>query len=91
MTDEEGVPGKPGINEIQRKPKNPRAAKRSSPAYRGLKHGWGRHTLIIRETFFHKIKDVAYWERKDLKEVVDEALEAYLKDKDNKGRPPEKR
>lgn len=44
----------------------------------GLPEGWTRATFIVREEFLSKIKDVAYWDRKEIKEVIDEALEAYL-------------
>jgi hypothetical protein len=76
--------------QVTRKAKNPKLSKPPPPAYRGLKPGWKRATLIIRETHLFKIKDVAYWERKEIKEVVDEALGAYLKTKEVKSRPLKK-
>ena len=50
----------------------------------GLKEGWTRATFILRKEHLEKIKSVSYWERKKIKEVVDEALRLYLKEK--KGR-----
>ncbi len=47
----------------------------------GLKHGWTRATFILRKDHLEKIKSVSYWERKRIKEVVDEALRLYLKGK----------
>jgi len=47
----------------------------------GLKEGWARATFIVREDYVDKLKAVAYWDRKQIKEVVDEALTAYLKGK----------
>jgi len=44
----------------------------------GLKSGWTRATFIVREELLEKIKDLAYWERKQVKEVIDEAVAAYL-------------
>lgn len=52
----------------------------------GLQGGWTRATFIMREDLVEKIKDVAYWDRKQVKEVVNEAIEAYLKDKKVKRR-----
>ncbi|MCM8817630.1 MAG: hypothetical protein NC913_09030 [Candidatus Omnitrophica bacterium] len=47
----------------------------------GLKEGWIRATFIVREEYLEKIKALSYWDRKDIKEVVDEALSQYLKNK----------
>ncbi|MCX7705717.1 MAG: hypothetical protein N2115_05615 [bacterium] len=47
----------------------------------GLKEGWIRATFIVREEHLEKIKALSYWERKDIKNVVDEALSQYLKNK----------
>jgi uncharacterized protein YnzC (UPF0291/DUF896 family) len=48
---------------------------------RGLTNGWTRNTFILREDYLEKIRALAYWERKTIKEVVDEALGSYLKGK----------
>lgn len=50
----------------------------------GLRNGWTRATFILRNDYLEKIKALAYWERKKVKEVIDEALEAYLKGKKTK-------
>ena len=47
----------------------------------GLKEGWTRATLIVREEHLEKLKALAYWERKQLKELVDEIFSCYLKHK----------
>jgi len=47
----------------------------------GLKEGWTRATFIVREEHLEKLKALAYWERKQLKELVDEVLSSYLKHK----------
>ena len=52
----------------------------------GLPEGWTRATFIMREPLLEKLKDVAYWDRKQVKEVVNEAVEAYLRDKKVKRR-----
>ena len=48
---------------------------------RGLTNGWTRNTFILRKNYLEKIKALAYWERKKIKDVVDEALGSYLKGK----------
>ena len=53
----------------------------------GLKDGWTRATFILKKEYLDKIKGLAYWERKKVKEVMDEALEAYLKGKNISPRP----
>jgi hypothetical protein len=53
---------------------------------RGLKEGWTRATFILRSDYLEKIKSLAYWDRKQVKEVIDEALEGYLNGKKIKQR-----
>ena len=53
----------------------------------GLKPGWTRASFIVREDNLKKIKALAYWERKNIKQILDEALAAYFKDKDVKPIP----
>jgi hypothetical protein len=55
-------------------------------SYDGLRKGWTRATFILREDYLEKIKSLAYWKRKNIKEVMDEALEQYLKGKKIKAR-----
>ena len=47
----------------------------------GLHDGWTRATFILKKNHLEKLKALAYWERRTIKEVVDEALGAYLKGK----------
>lgn len=58
-----------------------------SPAKKGLKPGWSRYTLIVRDEYLERIKALAYWDRKDIKDVVDEAIQSYLKGKPFKSIP----
>jgi len=53
----------------------------SKTSQQGLKDGWTRATFILRKDHLEKIKAAAYWKRKNIKEVVDEALGAYLSGK----------
>jgi hypothetical protein len=48
---------------------------------KGLHDGWTRATFILRRSYLERLKASAYWERKRIKEVVDEALGLYLKGK----------
>jgi len=48
---------------------------------KGLKNGWTRATFILRKNYLEKIKVSAYWERKKIKEVINEALRLYMKGK----------
>lgn len=53
----------------------------------GLKEGWTRATFIVRESVLEKAKDLAYWERKKIQEIIDEALSSGLRNKKVKPRP----
>lgn len=53
----------------------------------GLKEGWTRATLIVKESVLEKAKDLAYWERKKIQEVIDDALCSYISNKKIKPRP----
>ena len=60
---------------------------KSKTTKQGLKEGWARATFIVREDYIDKLKAVAYWDRKQIKEVINEALTAYLKGKKIKRTP----
>ena len=47
----------------------------------GLHDGWTRATFILRKHHLEKLKALAYWERRTIKGVIDEALGSYLKGK----------
>jgi len=53
----------------------------SKTTKKGLKKGWTRATFILRNDYLDKVKASAYWDRKSVKEVIDEALGNYLKGK----------
>ena len=55
--------------------------KPKNTTYSGVRDGWKRATFIVREDQYEKIKAVAYWDRRNIKEVIEEAFEAYLKGK----------
>ena len=56
--------------------RNPRVI--TTASQEGLPDGWIRATFIVQEHQLAQIKALAYWERKQIKEVVTEALSAYL-------------
>lgn len=49
----------------------------------GLTEEWTRATFIVRRDLLDKLKDYAYTERVTLKEALENALDNFLKDKDN--------
>jgi hypothetical protein len=46
---------------------------------RGLKLGETRATFIVKEDSLEKIKAIAYWDRQNIKDVVQAAIEDYIK------------
>jgi len=53
----------------------------TSASSKGLPEGWTRATFIVRQDLVHKVKRAAYWDRRQIKDMVTEALDAYLADK----------
>ena len=54
---------------------------------KGLNDGWTRATFIMREENLDKLKDLAYWERLQIKEVMDNILTDYFSRKVVQQRP----
>ena len=65
----------PGIPDNLGTPSKPA---RGSTTSKGLRPGWTRATFIVREEAIQQLKAVAYWDRKELKRVVEEAFRDYL-------------
>lgn len=66
-----------------RKPNpNPRVLTKTSQ--KGTKAGESRATYILKEELIEKLKDLAYWEREALKDVVGEVLTKYVADYEKK-------
>ena len=63
-------------------PSTPARSPRGSTTSKGLRPGWTRATFIVREETLQQLKAVAYWDRKELKRVVEEAFGQYLRDKE---------
>ena len=53
----------------------------TSTSSKGLPKGWTRATFIVRQDLVRKVKRAAYWDRRQIKDLVSEALDAYLVDK----------
>ncbi len=53
----------------------------TSTSSKGLPKGWTRATFIVRQDLVQKVKRAAYWDRRQIKDLVSEALDAYLVDK----------
>ena len=66
----------------EERPRRKRRRVITKTSQRGLPEGWERATFIIQEEQLEKIKALAYWERKKIKDVIAEAISAYLEDKD---------
>ena len=54
---------------------------------KGLPSGWVRATFIVRRSHVDKLKALAYWDRRSIKELVEAALASYLKGKRVKSIP----
>ena len=54
------------------------SATSTSTSSKGLPEGWTRATFIVRQDLVDKVKRAAYWDRRQIKDLVTEALDAYL-------------
>ena len=71
-------------------PGGPSNPPKGSTTSKGLRPGWTRATFIVKEETVQQLKAVAYWDRKELKRVVEEAFRAYLQGKQIKPIPADK-
>jgi len=70
-----------GLPTKLQRPKDWATMAMNETSQKGLKSGWIRATFILRKDYLEKLKSLSYWERKKIKEVIDEALRSYLKGK----------
>ncbi len=70
-----GPPNTPGHSST------PDRLSKGTTTSKGLRPGWTRATFIVKEETVQQLKAVAYWDRKELKRVVEEAFRAYLEEK----------
>jgi hypothetical protein len=54
-----------------------------SSVQKGLKPGETRATFIVKEEALEKIKAIAYWDRQNIKDIVQMAIDAYIKQYEN--------
>jgi len=54
---------------------------------KGVKKGYTRATIVVRKDQMAKIRALAYWERKLVRNVVEEAFENFLKGKNVRSIP----
>ena len=47
----------------------------------GTREGWTRATFIMREDSLEKLKSLAFWERRSIKDLMEEVFSSYLKGK----------
>ena len=59
-------------------PGTPSTPPKGATTSKGLRPGWTRATFIVKEESLQQLKAVAYWDRKELKRVVEEAISQYL-------------
>jgi len=83
-----GLPTPPSNPDNSRGPGTPPKGTTTS---KGLRPGWTRATFIVREETVQQLRAIAYWDRKELKRVVEEAFRAYLEQKAFNPTPPENR
>lgn len=80
----------PKKNETPKNTLSPAPTTTIKTSQKGLHVGWTRATFIIKEDHCEKLKAVAYWDRKTVKEIINEALTHYLKNKRVKSLPLKK-
>ena len=56
----------------------------SKTSQEGTREGEVRATFIVKESILEKIKAVAYWDRKQIKSLIDDALGSFLEEKGEK-------
>lgn len=73
------------------RPKDPTKRTPTKTSQEGTKNNETRATFIVNEEQLEKVKDIAYWDRKNIKQVVAEALEGYIAKYEKKNGTVEKR
>jgi len=74
-----------GLSEVERtKVGRPRTIYREyeKSSQEGLREDFTRATFIVREDLLKKLKDLAYTERRSIKEVINEAIEQFIDGKE---------
>lgn len=67
---------------INKQTKTPKPKKIKNPtSFQGCKNGWKRYSTTFRVEHLEKIKTLAFLQDRNFNEIIDEALEQYLKNK----------
>jgi len=68
------------LGDSKKKPGRPKTSTRKveKTSQEGTKEKETRATFIVNEDSLEKLKAIAYWDRKLIKEVVDEAIQDYI-------------
>lgn len=66
------------------RPKDPTKRVPTKSSQEGTKNNETRATFIVNEDLLEKLKNVAYWDRKKIKEVIGEALSEYIANREEK-------
>lgn len=69
-----------GLNEI--KHDVPIVENKASNSQKGLPEGWTRATFIVKKDYVEKLKEISYWERVTIKDLINDALTNYLNNRD---------
>ncbi len=73
---ESAVPEEPPVVVLGRPRTNFRQIEKTSQ--KGLPEGWTRATFILREAHLEDLKDLAYWDRRKLKDILDDVITGYI-------------
>ena len=65
------------------------SAKGANVAPGAISANFQKTGILIRTEYLEKLRDLAYWDRRSIKDVLDEALKLYLSEKDIKPRKTE--
>jgi len=60
------------------RPKDPSKRKPEKTSQEGTKNDETRATFIVKEDLLEKIKALAYWEREQIKETINQALRGHV-------------
>lgn len=66
------------------RPKDLSKRKPEKSSQEGTKNDETRATFIVREDLLEKVKALAYWEREQIKQTIDKALQGYVDKYENK-------
>lgn len=66
------------IGKVGRPKRSDKDNEAAPSAERGTKPGEARKTYLVNKQLAEKLEDIAYWDRKTMKEVIGESMAAYV-------------